>query len=148
MSNCRKAALFFVSAILAAVVLGGCGGAKSVEGAKKIAVDGGSFTDVMPDTLNEMLRGKNFVLVNVHLPYAGELEKTDLFLPYNDPDQLVSKLADKKAQVVLYCQSGYMSAVAAQTLVKLGYTNVWSLHGGMEMWKDYGYPLLRRQAGN
>ncbi len=35
-----------------------------------------------------------------------------------------------------------MSATAARELVKLGYTDVWNLDGGMIAWKQLGYPLL------
>jgi len=38
-----------------------------------------------------------------------------------------------------------MSAIAAKTLVGLGYTNVWNLDGVMIAWDESGYPLLRTQ---
>ncbi len=34
-----------------------------------------------------------------------------------------------------------MSTIAAETLVKLGYTNIWELKGGMQAWEVAGYPL-------
>ncbi len=101
------------------------------------------YRQVTPAELSAMLQHKDFLLVNVHVPYQGELEGTDLFLPYDQVETSAGKLpADKAAKIVVYCRSGAMSAIAAKTLVKLGYTNVTDLAGGMYAWKDAGYPLL------
>lgn len=91
-----------------------------------------------------MLGAKDFVFINVHIPYAGEIVQTDAFIPYNEVEQNISKFpADKNAKVFLYCQSGRMSAIAAETLVKLGYTNVWNLDGGMIAWEAAGLPVIQ-----
>ncbi len=104
---------------------------------------GGSYTDVSAAGLAAMLETKDFPLVNVHIPYEGEIEGTDLFIPFDEIGQNLDELpADKDAQIVLYCRSGSMSATAARELVKLGYTDVWNLGGGMIAWKQLGYPLL------
>jgi rhodanese-related sulfurtransferase len=105
--------------------------------------DGGSYTDVSAAGLAAMLEAKDFPLVNVHIPYEGEIERTDLFIPFDEIGQNLDELpADKDAQIVLYCRSGSMSATAARELVKLGYTDVWNLDGGMIAWKQASYPLL------
>lgn len=97
---------------------------------------GGSYTDVSTAGLAAMLEQKDFLLINVHIPYQGEIEGTDLFIPYDEIDRKLDKLpADKGAKIVLYCRTGSMSAIAARTLVKQGYTNVWNLHGGMVGWE-------------
>ncbi len=92
-----------------------------------------------------MLGHKNFTLVDVHIPYAGEIANTDAFIPYNEIEQKTSQLpSDKNAMIVLYCSSGHMSSTAAQKLVALGYTNVWNLDGGMSGWANQGFPLLQK----
>lgn len=142
-------------ALLAVVLLAACqssttttGGASSPQAAPEIVtVDGGSYLRVQPVELAAMLRAKDFTLVNVHVPYAGEIEPTDAFIPF---DTIALRSADLPATdqpIVLYCQTGRMSAIAAETLVKAGYTDVWDLAGGMEAWTAAGLPLVQRAPG-
>lgn len=110
-----------------------------------VQVSGGSYHNIVSEQLWTMLQKKDFVLINVHIPYEGEVPQTDLFIPYNDIDRNLDKLPkDKATKIVLYCRSGRMSAIAAETLVKLGYTNVWNLKEGMNEWQQKGYPLLNK----
>src|SRR5574341_195045 len=135
-----------------ALVLAACGssGAPSAAGGdaaqqtrKMSAPGGGSYTDVNAAGLAAMLENKDFPLINVHIPYEGELDRTDLFIPYNEIKQHLDQLpSDKNARIVLYCRSGRMSTEAAQVLAGLGYTDVWNLDGGMIEWKQAGYPVL------
>lgn len=105
----------------------------------------GSFNKLKSSELASMLKAKDFQLINVHTPYAGEIEGTDVLLPYDQIEQNLGKLpADKSAKIVLYCRSGAMSTIAAGTLVKLGYSNVWNLDGGMGAWQAAGYPLVNK----
>ena len=91
-----------------------------------------------------MLDNKDILLVNVHIPYAGEISGTDDFVTYNEIEANVSRFpADQAAKIVLYCQSGSMSAIAARTLVKAGYVNIWNLDGGMIAWERRGFQLIR-----
>ena len=48
---------------------------------------------------------------------------------------------DKATEVILYCGGGYRSALAAEVLQQMGYTNVWSMAGGWKAWKDSGAPV-------
>ncbi len=103
----------------------------------------GTWTNVNADRLAEMLAAKDFTLVNVKIPYFAEIEKTDLFIPYDQIAAQVSKLPqDKAAKILVYCRSGVESGQAAETLVSLGYTNVWNLDGGMLAWQASGRQLL------
>ena len=47
---------------------------------------------------------------------------------------------DHTEEMVLYCGGGYRSALAADTLAKMGYTNVISMDGGWKRWRELGYP--------
>jgi rhodanese-related sulfurtransferase len=103
------------------------------------------YTTMSIKELHDALNKKDFLLVNVHIPYAGEIPRTDLFIPYNEIEQNLSKLpSDKGAKIVLYCRSGSMSSIAAKTMVKLGYTNVIDVPGGMNAWESAGYEVIQK----
>ena len=111
---------------------------------QKVSVAGGSYTDVSPVELQSMLVNKDFTFINVHIPFEGNIAQTDLSIPYDQIDQNLGKLSsDKNARIVLYCRSGRMSAIAAQTLINLGYTNIWNLSGGMAAWEQAGLKIDR-----
>lgn len=50
-------------------------------------------------------------------------------------------IPDKRAEIILYCGGGYRSALAAESLRQMGYTNVRSMDGGMRAWREAGYPI-------
>jgi rhodanese-related sulfurtransferase len=52
-----------------------------------------------------------------------------------------TRVPDKSTELVLYCGGGYRSALAADVLQTMGYTNVWSMAGGWKAWKDSGAPV-------
>ena len=111
-----------------------------------VRVEGGVYTNITPAQLAEMLRSKDFVFVNTHTPYDGEIEQTDAFIPFveDGPKRVGEYPADKNAGIVLYCRSGRMSAIVAEELVKAGYTHVRNLEGGMKAWEQAGYKLIRK----
>jgi len=110
---------------------------------KQVSVTGGNFTDVSVAELQNLLVNKDFPFVNVHIPFEGNISGTDLSIPYDQIAQNLDKLPDKAAKIVLYCRSGRMSSIAAETLVELGYTNIWSLSGGMAAWEQAGLKIER-----
>jgi rhodanese-related sulfurtransferase len=112
-----------------------------------VKVSSGSYRNILSEQLWTMLQNKDFVMINVHIPYEGELPHTDVFIPYNQIEKSSGKLpSEKSAKIVLYCRSARMSTIAAETLVKLGYTNVWNLNEGMIEWKQKGFPLLDKRS--
>jgi len=104
-------------------------------------VDTPDFTDISSAQLDAMMQNKDFTLINVHIPYDGEIENTDLSIPYTEISSLD---LDKDAKIVLYCRSGSMSEVAAKELVARGYTNVYNLKNGMNEWKVHIRDLIRK----
>jgi rhodanese-related sulfurtransferase len=90
--------------------------------------------------------GEKFVLVDVreesefakdHLPGAIHLGKGVI------ERDVEARVPDLSAPMVLYCGGGFRSALAADNLQKMGYTNVLSMDGGIRVWRDKGFPLTR-----
>lgn len=106
------------------------------------AKNAAGYTDLTVEQLTAMLPAKNFTLVNVHIPYEGELPQTDAFIPFDEIGQHLDELPAKDAPIVLYCRSGRMSTEAAERLAKLGYSNVMELDGGFREWQSKGYEFL------
>ena len=50
---------------------------------------------------------------------------------------------DKETEIDVYCGGGYRSALAAESLQKMGYRNVISMDGGIRAWREAGYPMER-----
>ena len=87
--------------------------------------------------------GEKFLLVDVrednewaqgHVPGAVHLSKGII---ERDIEQ---RMPDTSAKVILYCGGGFRSALAAENLQKMGYTNVESMDGGWKGWIEAGLP--------
>ena len=90
--------------------------------------------------------GEKFLLVDVreesefakdHLPGAIHLGKGVI------ERDIEGRVPDVKTPVILYCGGGFRSALAADNLQKMGYTNVVSMDGGVREWREKNYPMTR-----
>lgn len=93
-----------------------------------------------------MDRGDQFLLVDVreeseyakdHLPGAIHLGKGVI------ERDIEARVPDLKTEMVLYCGGGFRSALAADNLQRMGYTNVISMDGGIRGWRERNYPLTK-----
>jgi rhodanese-related sulfurtransferase len=91
-------------------------------------------------------RGEKFVLVDVreesefakdHLPGAIHLGKGII------ERDIEARVPELGAEIVLYCGGGFRSALAADNLQRMGYTNVISMDGGIRDWREKNYPLTK-----
>jgi rhodanese-related sulfurtransferase len=98
------------------------------------------------DVKAKLDRGEKFHLVDVredsewaadHVAGAIHLGKGVI---ERDAEQ---RLPDKTAEIILYCGGGFRSALAADNLQKMGYTNVYSMDGGIRGWREKKYPLSK-----
>ena len=131
-------------AVVAAVIAYFALGMPGMDHGSGSSMDGMDMTSETPthrlvdaDAFDAALDSPDAVMINVHVPYDGELEGTDLFMPFDaiDPASLPT---DQAAPLLVYCRSGSMSAEAVVTLAGLGYTNIIELHGGMNAWRASG----------
>jgi rhodanese-related sulfurtransferase len=54
-----------------------------------------------------------------------------------------ARVPDKRAELILYCGGGYRSALSADNLQRMGYTNVSSMVGGWRAWEAAGAPVVK-----
>ena len=101
----------------------------NVEGVRK-KTDGGE-TFLLVDVREESEYAKD------HLPGAIHLGKGII------ERDIEARVPDLNAEIVLYCGGGFRSALAADNLQKMGYTNVISMDGGIRDWREKGYPLSK-----
>ncbi len=128
-----------VAAALAAGLAACSSGDDQPEAAQEAA-----FGRLDPDEFAARMGNDGADVINVHVPYEGELEATDAFIPF---DRIVGDPrlpADKDSEVLLYCMTGRMSETAGAALLQAGYTDVSHLEGGMRAWEAAGKTLVQK----
>ncbi len=103
---------------------------------------GGTYLGVAPDELAAMLENGDFFLVNVQNDPQGVIPGTDAAIAFDEiPNYLSEFPGEKDAKIVVYCRNGNQGAIAASTLVDLGYSDVYNLEGGLQNWGYAGYDI-------
>jgi len=96
------------------------------------------------DVKQKLERGEKFRLIDVrednewaagHLPKAEHIGKGVI------ERDIETKIPNTTEELILYCGGGFRSALAADALQKMGYTNVWSMDGGFRGWKEAGLTI-------
>lgn len=96
------------------------------------------------DIKGRLNKGDKFLLIDVreesefakdHLPGAIHLGKGII------ERDIETSVPDTNREMILYCGGGFRSALAADNLQKMGYTNVQSMDGGIREWREKGLPL-------
>jgi rhodanese-related sulfurtransferase len=114
----------------------------------KIVTDAKSrVKETTVDEIKRRLDGDDkFTLIDVreesefakdHLPGAIHLGKGII------ERDIEARVPDPRTELVLYCGGGFRSALAADNLQKMGYTNVLSMDGGIREWREKNYPLVK-----
>jgi len=98
------------------------------------------------DVKRRMDAGEKFILVDVreesewargHLPQAVHLSKGVI---ERDIEQ---RVPNTNTKLILYCGGGFRSALVADNLQKMGYSNVESMDGGWKGWLEFGFPTAK-----
>jgi rhodanese-related sulfurtransferase len=98
------------------------------------------------DVKRKLDRSEKFVLVDVreeseyakdHLPGSIHLGKGII------ERDVEERVPDLHTPIVLYCGGGFRSALAADNLQKMGYTQVLSMDGGVRGWREKGFPMTK-----
>ena len=88
---------------------------------------------------------KGFVLVDVRSPdehIGGFIPGTDFNIDFREVQARHRELKTNLDQhIVVYCQSGHRSNIAAETLMGLGYQHVYNVAGSMNAWEEAGFPI-------
>ena len=135
------AALLLMVGLLAA-----CSGSTETEASHTPGAGGAQgFTALTPKQLHRMMAEQDVYLVNVHVPYEGEIPGTDAFIPYTEIAARLGGLPFDTEPVVIYCRSGVTSEQAAEAMVAAGAPAFYELQGGYTAWQAAGYPFKVKQ---
>lgn len=143
----------FALAVVFLAVMAGCSAAgekttmsdgKPSDGKEAASTE--AFARLDPAAFAERMENEEAAVINVHVPYEGEIEKTDAFIAYDKIVDDASLPKDKNTEILLYCRTGRMSEEAGAVLNKEGYTKVAHLEGGMKAWEAAGRTLVHNPA--
>jgi rhodanese-related sulfurtransferase len=94
----------------------------------------------------ELGANQSFILIDVredhewlegHIPEAIHLGKGII------ERDIEERVPNKNSVLILYCGGGYRSALAAESIQRMGYKNIQSMAGGIRVWKDHDFPITK-----
>jgi rhodanese-related sulfurtransferase len=149
----RRRSTLIVTAAVAVLFAGlaaGCGSDRRVQQAAGVAATVENepaparepYARLDPAAFEERMKNEQAMVINVHVPYEGELAGTDAFIPYDKIRDDPRLPEDKDTELLLYCRSGRMSEEAGVDLHEEGYTNIAHLEGGMKAWEASGRQVI------
>lgn len=97
----------------------------------------------VPEIANRLARGDKFHFVDVREDdeWRAGYAKGAIHIGKGVIERdIETKLPNKDEEIILYCGGGFRSAIAADALQQMGYTNVASMDGGMRAWREAGLP--------
>lgn len=96
------------------------------------------------DAFEQVIEDPEVFVLQVHTPYYGEIAGTDLVQEdWENVDGYLDQLPeDRETPIAIYCRSGRMSGIVADTLEENGYTTIYDLDGGMNAWEASGRELV------
>ena len=91
----------------------------------------------------QLARGESLVLVDIREQNEWNLGHAApaIYIGRGVLESQIESRVPRETPVVLYCASGNRSALAADTMQNMGYTNVSSMAGGIRAWSDAGGPI-------
>ena len=105
-----------------------------------------NVTEISPEEAAEKAKTGEAVIIDVrdkeewdeaHIPNAVHLSRGTVELDIEE------KVPDPNAVIICHCGGGGRSALAAESLQKMGYKNVRSMSGGLKAWKAAGLPTMK-----
>lgn len=134
--------LRIVAMVVSVLAMASCSGGSEGSGGSEAGSVGPGWTRLTPQALDELMSEQDVFLVNVHVPFEGEITGTDAHIPYTELVERMGELPGPEGKtLVLYCRSGNMSTQAAQELVAEGRTGFFELEGGFIAWNEAGLPF-------
>ena len=136
----------FLSLAAGATAMLGLVGCASDEPTTRETAAGAELGRLDPEQFAARMGNPDAAVINVHVPYEGELESTDAFIHFERIVGDAQLPEDKDSEVLLYCMTGRMSDIAGKALIgQAGYTDVAHLEGGMKAWEAAGRRLIHDQ---
>ena len=105
-----------------------------------------NITEISPNEAASKVKGGEGVIIDVrekdewdegHVPDAIHLSRGTIEL------EIEEKIPDLNTTIICHCGGGGRSALAAESLQKMGYKNVRSMAGGFKAWKEAGLPTAK-----